>query len=47
MCAFDIKLINIEVVVTIYVYAHTHKEINFWVKRETNPKDMRTLIFAI
>ena len=46
----DIKRRNIELVVTFYVYAHTHKEIkktDFWAKRETHPKDMQTLTFAI
>ena len=34
---------NIELVVTFYVYAHTH----FLTKRETHPKDVRTQTFAI
>jgi len=52
MCAYRHKTEKrIELVDTFYVYMRIRtkklKKTYFWVKRETHPKDMQTLTFAI
>ena len=52
ICSYGTKCVNTRKIANspIKRYAHLHQKIKktyFWVKRETHPKDMRTLTFAI